>query len=166
MRNIRLLLLLILIVFPLPAVTANEEQEEYDWAMGLSVIAPGLPVALKIVNQPGDWGWQAEFNYFYLLGMARIDGRRVIKGSNGTDIYAFAGVTLNHFNGYVAVPSLDYLEFVLSADLGVGAQWRFTKHLSIGLEGGLMIPFWCNRGLDQFDNSGLMVANAYLMYWF
>ena len=85
------------------------------------MISPGLPVATKLVNQTGDWGWQAEFNYFYLFGMGRIDGRRVIKGSNGTDLYGFAGITLNHFNGYASVPSLDYLEFILSADRGVGA---------------------------------------------
>ena len=136
----------------------------YAWGVGISVLAPALPVAAKAVYQPNQWGWQAEFNYFYLLGMARFDGRRIVRGANGTDVYAFAGITLNHFNHYAESPA--YMEFIFSADLGLGAEWRFTEHLGLGIEGGLMVPFWCNTGLDQFDNSGLMVANLHLLYWF
>ncbi len=140
------------------------ENEHYIQAGGLSAIAPGLPVAAKYVYQDGTWGWQAELNYFYLLGMGRIDGRKIVKGANGTDVYGFVGISMNHFNHYNETPA--FMEFVLSADVGIGAEWKFSKHFALGLEGGLMIPFWCNRGLDQFDNSGLMVANVYLLYWF
>ncbi len=160
----RLILLVVILLLTLPLVSAADADEEYHWAGGISVIAPGLPVAAKIVYQNGGWGWQGEFNYFYLLGMARLDGRRIIKGSHGTDLYGFVGVSMNHFNHYDETPT--YLEFVLSADVGAGAEWRFSRRFSLGLEGGLMIPFWCNRGLEQFDNSGLMVANLYMLYWF
>ena len=162
MRNVLFLILVLCLITG--SITAAEKEETYHWAGGISALAPGLPVAAKVVYQGDAWGWQGEANYYYLLGMLRLDGRRILKGSHGTDIYGFAGLTLNHFNHYDKTPT--YLEFVLSADVGAGAEWRFSKHFGIGIEGGLMIPFWCNQGLEQFDDSGLMVANAYLLYWF
>jgi len=68
------------------------------WGVGISVLSPGLPVALKGVYQKGDWSAQVEFNYFYMLGMIRIDGKRVLRGSDGNDIYGFIGITGSHFN--------------------------------------------------------------------
>lgn len=156
--------LILVLLLSTAALTAGESEETYRRAGGISALAPGLPVAAKFVYQGEGWGWQGEANYYYLLGMLRLDGRRILKGSHGTDIYGFAGLTLNHFNHYDETPT--YLEFVLSADVGAGAEWKFSKHFGIGIEGGLMIPFWCNQGLEQFDDSGLMVANAYLLYWF
>ncbi len=160
----RIMLLIVILTMILPVLIAADTEEDYHWGAGISAIAPGLPVAAKVVYQNEKWGWQGELNYFYLLGMARIDGRRILKEITKANVYAFAGLTLNHFNHYDEVPS--YLEFILSADFGVGAEWRFTKRMSLGIEGGLLVPFWCNKGLDQFDNSGLMVANIYLLYWF
>ena len=160
----KMLFLILVLCLITGTVTAADNEESCFWAGGISALAPGLPVAAKIVYQNDAWGWQGEANYFYLLGMLRLDGRRILKGSEGTDIYGFAGLTLNHFNHYDETPA--YLEFVLSADVGAGAEWRFSRRFGVGIEGGLMIPFWCNQGLEQFDNSGLMVANAYLVYWF
>ncbi len=160
----RILILILVLSAVAGGLFAADTSEDYYWGGGLSVISPGLPVAAKIVYQRDTWGWQGEANYFYLLGMLRFDGRAVIKSFGRADLYGFAGVTLNHFNGFNE--EHPYLEFILSADVGGGADWRFTDHLSVGVEGGLLIPFWCNRGLDQFDNSGLMVANLYMLYWF
>lgn len=162
----KLCIIALLAILSISTILAADTKDEkpYVRAGGVSAIAPGLPVAAKYVYQDGMWGWQAEFNYFYLLGMGRIDGRKIVKGGNGTDVYGFVGISINHFNHYTETPA--YMEFVLSADVGIGAEWKFSKHMALGVEGGLMIPFWCNTGLDQFDNSGLMVANVYLLYWF
>ncbi len=160
----RILVLFLVFIVCISILSAADSKEDLHWALGISSIAPVLPVGLKIVYQKGDWGWQGEANYYYLAGALRLDGRRVLKGSAGTDIYGFAGVTMNHFNGFNT--EHPYLEFILSADVGAGAEWRFSNRFGVGVEGGLLIPFWCNRGLDQFDDSGLMVANIYGLYWF
>ncbi len=169
MKILRMMLLIIVLLAGVSGLFAEEEAEtdEYHWAGGLSVIAPGMPVAAKVVYQDGGWGWQGEFNYFLMLGEARLDGRRIIRGEKGTDLYAFAGFTLNHFNqNYNAETPTNLLEFIFSADAGVGAEWRFTKHLGIGAEGGLLIPLWQNNPDSDYTDSGIMVANLYVLWWF
>ena len=135
------------------------------WGVGISVLSPGLPVALKGVYQKGDWSAQLEFNYFYMLGMIRIDGKRVLRGSEGNDIYGFIGITGSHFND--GLMEADSINNTLMADFGIGAEFRFgrKRQFGLGVEGGLIVPFWSNQGLEQYNNSGLMVANAFALLW-
>ncbi|NQT58160.1 MAG: hypothetical protein HQ557_04170 [Bacteroidetes bacterium] len=146
-------------------VPDSSDPDERVWGVGLSVLSPGLPIALKGVYQKGDWGAQIEFNYFYMLGMIRLDGKRILKGSNGNDIYGFIGITGSHFND--GLMQVDSINNSLLADFGIGAEFRFgrKRQFGLGVEGGLLVPFWSNLGLDQFDNSGLMVANAFALLW-
>ena len=141
------------------------DSDEHVWGVGVSVLSPGLPVALKGVYQKGDWSAQIEFNYFYMLGMLRIDGKRVIRGGNGNDIYGFIGITGSHFTD--GLMEADSINNSLMADFGIGAEFRFgrRRQFGLGIEGGLLVPFWSNLGLDQYDNSGLMVANAFALLW-
>ena len=156
--------LMILITLILPLGAEETEEEEYLWAAGLSVISPGLPVAIKVVNQRDDWGWQLEANYFYMLGMCRVDGRRVVKRLGKSYVYGFAGMTANHFND--GLGNSDSVNNTLFADLGGAGELALGRRFSIGLEAGMLIPFYSNQGLDQYDNSGLMVANLFGLFWF
>ena len=170
-RIVKLVIISLLICFAMSFLTAaapdpdDSDPDERVWGVGLSVISPGLPIALKGVCQKGEWGVQFEFNYFYMLGMFRIDGRRILMDNGWNDVYGFAGITGSHFNdGLIQVDSINNS---LLADFGIGAEFRFgrKRQFGLGVEGGLLVPFWSNQGLDQFDNSGLMVANAFALLW-
>jgi hypothetical protein len=71
-------------------------------------------------------------------------------------------VEANHFFNNTQTPSL--VNNTLWADVGKGVAYSLGKHtrLVLGAEGGLMIPFQSNLGREQYEDSGLMVANAYL----
>jgi hypothetical protein len=171
-RIIKIIIISLILCFSMSFLTAVDtpdpdgtDSDERVWGVGLSVLSPGLPIALKGVYQKGDWSAQIEFNYFYMLGMLRLDGKRVLRGSDGNDVYGFIGITGSHFNdGLMAADSINNS---LMADFGVGAEFRFgrKRQFGLGIEGGLLVPFWSNQGLDQFDNSGLMVANAFALLW-
>lgn len=149
-----------------PAASQDRTPEIPPWGAGLSVLAPGMPIALKVVYQPEEWGFQIEANYFYYLAMLRLDARRILKGANGNDLYGFVGVTASHIDDGLSTATS--VKNLLLADLGVGGEIHFGKHrrFGIGIEGGLLIPFYSNQELDQFDNSGLMVANAFFLFRF
>ncbi len=154
---------LLLLVSAATAETA-EPVESSPWSLGLSVISPGLPIACKAVYSPSNWGVQLEMNYFYTIGMFRIDGRSVVVDNGWNALYGFIGLTAMHLNdGLQTTGSIDNS---LMADLGVGGELRFGRRRawSLGFEGGLLIPFYSSRGLDQFDDSGLLVANLFLLY--
>ena len=53
------------------------------------------------------------------------------------------------------------------ADVAAGVQWNIGKRerFSLGAEGGLMIPFYSNLGLEQYQNTGFMVANLFMLWW-
>lgn len=153
------LIALLLVTLPLTAQEQeSQEESEKEWMVGLSVLSPALPVGIKAVRTDGLWGFQLEANYFYSVGVFRIDGRRTVRKLRRIDLYGFAGITFMHFNDGVDMNNS------LMADLGAGAVWHLGKKLSLGAEGGLLVPFYSNQGLEQYDNSGLMVANAYLTY--
>lgn len=150
-----LILLFVLVATPAPAT-------DYRWGAGLSGISPGLPVAFKGVWQSHGWGVQVEANYYYALGMLRLDGRREIKSAGRWGSYGFVGCTINHFNDGMEMNN------TLWADLGAAGTVRLGKaqRLELGFEGGLLIPFWSNLGLEQYQDSGFMVANAFILwYW-
>ncbi|MEA5032102.1 MAG: hypothetical protein VB025_08145 [Sphaerochaeta sp.] len=134
---------------------------DYTWALGLSGIAPGLPVAVKGVWQSHGWGVQVEANYFYALGMVRIDGRRMITTKGPWSAYGFVGVTANHFNDGTDINN------TLWADVGAAGTVKFGKNrrFEIGMEGGLLIPFYSNMGLEQYEDTGFMVANLFALWW-
>ena len=147
-----------------PPDADGSEPDERVWGDGVSVISPGLPIALKAVYQKGEWGVQFEFNYFYMLGMLRIDGRRILMDNGWNDVYGFAGITGMHFND---VTKINPINNTLFADFGIGGELRLgrERQFGIGLEGGLLVPFYSNQGLEQYDNSGLLVANLFLLFW-
>ena len=134
---------------------------DYTWALGLSAIAPGMPVAAKGVWQSHGWGVQVEANYFYALGMFRLDGRRMIKTKGPWSAYGFVGVTANHFNDGSDINN------TLWADVGAAGTVKFGKNrrFEIGMEGGLLIPFYSNMGLEQYEDTGFMVANLFALWW-
>ncbi|PKL14181.1 MAG: hypothetical protein CVV52_02955 [Spirochaetae bacterium HGW-Spirochaetae-8] len=177
MRRSRLVLLLVCLgvgmlaaapaIAPAPAAAGSlANPDGYRWAAGVSGISPGLPVAAKLVYQVGSWGVQVEANYFYILGMVRVDGRKTVMLRNRLEAYGFAGLIANHFYDTTQVPSVT--NNTLWADVGVGVAYSLGQHrrLVLGAEGGLMIPFLSNLGLEQYENSGFMVANAYLLWRF
>ena len=172
MRRICVLLLLVgfgmvsLAAASTTSATSSANPDGYTWAAGISGISPGLPVAAKLVYQVGSWGVQVEANYFYLLGMVRVDGRKTVMLRNRLEAYGFAGIIANHFFDTTQTPPLT--NNTLWADVGVGLSFSIGKHrrLVVGGEGGLMIPFLSNLGLEQYQNSGFMVANAYLLWRF
>jgi len=178
MRRFRMVLLLVclgvgmLVAAPSTAtissssVVHSANPDGYRWAAGVSGISPGLPIAAKLVYQVDSWGVQVEANYFYLLGMVRVDGRKTVMLRNRLEAYGFAGIIANHFFDNTQVPSVT--NNTLWADAGLGVAFSFGKHrrLVLGAEGGLMIPFLSNLGLEQYENSGFMVANAYLLWRF
>ena len=154
----------LLLVVSAAAADPADQEDSSPWSLGLSAISPGLPIACKAVYSPTDWGLQLEMNYFYTIGMVRIDGRRVVADNGWNALYGFIGLTAMHLNdGLNTAASIDNS---LMADLGVGGELRFGRRRawSLGLEGGLLIPFYSSQGLEQFDDSGLMVANIFLLY--
>lgn len=126
---------------------------EHFWGIGLSAISPGMPVALKGVYRKETGGIQGEANYFYSLGMLRIDARASLRAASWYNVYGLVGITANHFNK--GSHEEDPINNSLFADAGLGGEFLFgRKHLfSIGIEGGLLIPFWSNQGLEQYDNT-------------
>ena len=162
MGNFKYIVLLIMVML-FSMLPASSQDQEYSWGIGVSALSPGLPAALKVVYSPAAWGVQLEANYFYLWGMARIDGRREVFSKGISSGYIFAGITANHFND----PD-EGIENVLSADLGIGAELRLGKkqRFSIGAEGGLLVPFYSSKGLENYQDSGFMVANIYALIWF
>ncbi|MCK5155479.1 MAG: hypothetical protein KAQ69_03535 [Spirochaetales bacterium] len=148
-----------------PPDADSSDPDERVSGYGVSVISPGLPIALKAVYQKGEWGVQFEFNYFYMLGMLRIDGRRILMDNGWNDVYGFAGITGMHFND--GLMQSNSINNTLFADFGIGGELRLgrERQFGIGLEGGLLVPFYSNQGLEQYDNSGLLVANVFLLFW-
>ncbi|MGM0431398.1 MAG: hypothetical protein ACQEQU_01650 [Spirochaetota bacterium] len=149
---------------PLFAQQPNSEPLEKSWSVGVSAISPALPVAVKAILARGQWALQFEANYFYLWAVARVDGRRTIRSFKRTDVYAFAGLTGLYFAEDNDLRNT--AEKTLAADVGIGGELYLGKHrrLGIGMEGGLLIPFLSSISLDQYDNSGIMVANIYVVY--
>jgi len=96
--------------------------------------------------------------------MLRIDGRRMIREIGNAEIYGFLGVTGFHF--FDTAKSIDAINNTLMADMGAGGELTMGKRrrFSIGIETGLLLPFWSNLGLEQYVNSGLIVANMYFLY--
>ncbi|NLV83532.1 MAG: hypothetical protein GXY60_03115 [Spirochaetales bacterium] len=137
------------------------QNPDRHWAVGLSGISPGLPVAVKCVWQSQGLGAQIEGNYYYALGMLRIDGRKIIVEKGRWGSYGFVGITANHFNDGITINN------TLWADVGGAATVRFGKkqRFELGFEAGLLIPFWSNLGLDQYNNTGFMVANIFALWW-
>ncbi len=148
-----------------PLDTDSSEPDERVWGYGISVLSPGLPIALKVVYQKDEFGVQFEFNYFYMLGMLRIDGRRILMDNGWNDVYGFAGITGMHFND--GLMQSNSINNTLFADFGIGGELRLgsERQFGIGLEGGLLIPFYSNQGLEQYADSGLIVANAFILLW-
>lgn len=138
--------------------------QEQNWRFGISLLSPGLPIAFKTIYQQGNWGLQIEANYFYLLGMLRLDAKRVLREFKHAEVYGFTGLTGSHFNDVKT--TINPINNTLMADLGIGGEMFFgkRKQWGIGIEGGLLVPFWSNLGLEQYDNSGLLVANAFCTY--
>jgi hypothetical protein len=146
-----------------PAVTPEVNK---GWSIGISAISPGLPIAVKAVYQNGDWALQLEGNYFYLWSVLRADGRRTLRKLARADLYTFAGLTALYFDKDDSVDRPE--QYTLAADFGIGAQLFIgkKKRFSIGAEGGLLIPFLSNISLDYYDNTGIIVANVYLLWRF
>ncbi|MCF7953930.1 MAG: hypothetical protein K9K78_07635 [Spirochaetales bacterium] len=144
-----------------PADTADEP----FWGIGLSAISPGMPAALKGVYRKETWGIQGEANYFYSLGMLRIDARASLRSASWYNVYGLVGITANHFNK--GSHEEDPINNSLFADAGLGGELLFGRKnlFSIGIEGGLLIPFWSNQGLEQYDDTGIMLANVYCLLW-
>ena len=154
-------LICIVLAICLYSGSLGAQSTNHYWGIGLSGIAPGLPVAAKCVWQSQGWGVQLEGNYFYALGMLRIDGRKIIVEKGRWGSYGFVGITANHFNDAVNINN------TLWVDLGGALTIRFGKErrFELGFEGGLLIPFWSNRGLDQYKDTGFMVANIFALWW-
>lgn len=148
-----------------PAQTSVRQADGREWAIGVSAISPGLPIALKVVWQRGSWGAQFEANYFYMWAMARVDGRRTIVTRGRLETYGCVGLTFNHFNDGLGTAAS--VNDTFWADLAAGVQWNIGKRerFSLGAEGGLMIPFYSNLGLEQYQNTGFMVANVFILWW-
>ena len=151
-------LVLLLMMITAPLIGQNND---YRWAAGISGISPGLPVAAKVVWQSNGWGAQVEANYFYSLGMVRIDGRKVVVSKGRWGAYGFAGCTANHFNDGNDINNTLWVDVGAAGSVKLGKNHR----LELGFEGGLLIPFWSNKGLEQYDDSGFMVANAFILWW-
>lgn len=153
--------LCMVLVISFSFASAVAKTPDYHWAVGISGIAPGLPIAAKGVWQSHGWGVQLEANYFYALGMLRLDARRIVAEKGRWGAYGFVGATVNHFNDGKDINN------TLWADLGGAATVRLGKerHLELGFEGGLMIPVWSNRGLEQYEDTGFMVANVFALWW-
>lgn len=166
-RAIMMLVILILVcaVIGAAAPASVRQADGHEWAIGLSAISPGLPVALKAVWQRGNWGAQLEVNYFYTWAMARIDGRRTIVVRGRLETYGCVGITFNHFNDGLSNPAS--VNNTFWADVAAGAQFSFGRHhrFTIGAEGGLLVPFYSNLGLEQYQDSGFMVANVFMLWW-
>lgn len=161
MNGLRWVLVIILTVAAAGLIWGEEAAPEVRCSIGASVLSPGMPVAFKAVSQGTDWGWQFECNYFYYLGMVRLDGRRKVAGGSRSDIYGFAGLTFSH----ILEDSLidNKMNNTLLADVGAGAELHLGW-LTAGIEGGLLIPFWTTAGPDYYENSGLMVANLFILF--
>lgn len=135
------------------------------WGLGISAISPGLPVALKGVWRNGPWGAQIEANWFYQWAMVRLDARRRIVLKGRMETYAVAGITFNHFND--GLGSTSSVNDTFWVDLAAGLQFNLGRNqrFSLGAEGGLLIPFYSNLGLEQYQNSGFIVANVFMLWW-
>ncbi len=171
MNRIKCCLAVFIVIFLLTnsALTASEKSspsDTYTWGLGISAISPGLPIAVKAVYGYTGWGVQLECNYFYQWGMARLDGRRTVFTKPRLEGYAFAGITTHHFNDMEG--TTQSIENILSVDLGIGAELRPGRKGSLGLgaEGGLMVPFYSSKDLDDYSNDGFIVANIYFLVWF
>ena len=131
---------------PGPQAPPDQPPEIPPWGAGLSVLSPGLPVAVKVVYQPDEWGFQLEANFFYYLAMLRVDARRVLKGSRGTDIYGFVGVTASHIDDGLGTGTS--VNNTLMGDVGVGGEIHFGKYrrFGVGIEGGAPHPLLQQSG--------------------
>lgn len=148
-----------------PGSTSVRQADGREWSIGVSAISPGLPIALKVVWQRGPWGVQLEANYFYMWAMARLDGRRMIVTRGRLETYGSVGLTFNHFND--GLHTSVSINNTFWADLAAGLQYSLGKRhrFSIGAEGGLMVPFYSNLGLEQYQDTGFMVANVFMLWW-
>lgn len=147
-----------------PIATTPTGADISGWSIGLSAISPGMPVAVKAVYQKNTWGFQMEANYFYALGMVRLDGRKGILTKDRLHTYGFVGITGMHFNDHLG--TAESVNNTFLADVGAGISFRFGKRrrFELGAEGGLLLPFYSNQGLEQYKNSGLMVANIFALW--
>lgn len=163
-RSFLFLLLISLCLGASFAQNVDQGGPSTNWAIGLSAISPGLPVAVKAVYQVDSWGFQLEANYFYKWGTVRFDGLKSVYARNRLAAYAFAGITANHFYDPSETPV--FLNNTLWVDAGLGGTFSLGRHkrLVFGAEGGLLIPFLSNLGLTQYEDSGFMVANVFVLW--
>jgi hypothetical protein len=163
-RSVLFLLLVCLCLAVSFAQDVDQRSPSTHWAVGLSAISPGLPVAVKAMYQVDSWGFQLEANYFYSLGTVRFDGVKTVYARNRLAAYVFAGITANHFYDPNETPV--YLNNTLWVDAGLGGTLSIGKYkrLVLGVEGGLLVPFLSNLGLTQYEDSGFIVANVFILW--
>ncbi len=134
---------------------------DYDLAVGLSVLSPGMPGALKLVDHTGSWGWQLECNYYRGIGMFRLDARNLLTERGWHEVYVFSGITGTYVND--GLGHEDSAVGMLYGDMGIGAQQFFSHKVSFGAEGGILLPL-CST--EAATGPSTIFFNLYVLYWY